>query len=720
MTESIEHPDLYYILSDTSLAAENNKVLKHGDMFAIYGNQGNMGRFGFEDQGLYYEGTRFLSKLVFRMGQRYPVFLSSIVKEDNDAVTFDFTNCNLNPGRGNMLKRGDVHLERSVFLYERTLYEKIEIANYSLEPAEFSVEIEFDADFVDIFEVRGMERQGRGLLLEPIEVAGGVVLSYTGLDSITRKSSVLFDPGPDWINGRKVGFNVSLEPHQSSLLCMRVACDTKLGSPVFDYESAHAMMRSQVRKFRDGQCVIETSNEQFNDWLGRSASDLFMMLSATEHGLYPYAGIPWFSTVFGRDGLITAMETLWLYPDIARGVLLYLASQQSQRLDIAQDAEPGKILHEQRKGEMVNLGEIPFGQYFGSIDSTLLFLMLGGYYYRRSGDRELIERLWPNFERALQWIDGYGDQDGDGFVEYSKKSPNGLLQQGWKDSDDSVFHDDGSIAEPPIALCEVQGYAYEAKLQMAWIAKELGNEKAAEQLSRQAQQLKVKFHDKFWCDKIGGYALALDGNKQPCCVRSSNAGHCLFTGIASEQAAVKITHSLMDEASFSGWGIRTIATGQLRYNPMSYHNGCIWPHDNALIAYGMSRYGLKQAAVRVLSGLFDAAIFIESYRLPELFCGFARRHGEGPIPYPVACKPQAWASAAVFLLLQACLGISIDHAASTLYFDNPVLPACLERLRIRNLPIAGGSVDVNLHRYPSDVTVNVSRRSADVEVMVRK
>jgi glycogen debranching enzyme len=387
------------------------------------------------------------------------------------------------------------------------------------------------------------------------------------------------------------------------------------------------------------------------------------------------------------------------------------------QLDPRSESEPGKILHETRKGEMSALGEVPFRCYYGSVDATPLFVMLAHSYYERTGDRPLIERLWPNLERALDWMDTYGDSDGDGFVEYFRRSDDGLVQQGWKDSNDSVFHADGTLAEGPIALCEVQGYVYAAKRGAAHLASMLGDQVRASALESEAALLRKRFQSAFWCDEISTYAMALDGQKKKCRIRTSNAGHCLFTGIASSDHAYQIAHSLLNKDFYSGWGIRTLASGESRYNPISYHNGSVWPHDNGVIAAGLARYGFKDMAGEIFAALLAVSSFVDLHRLPELFCGLDRRANEGPTLYPVACAPQAWAAGAIFLLLQSSLGLSLNGEKRQIRLDGPHLPEAIPELWIRDLRVGDASVDLFLERRANLVRFQILDKRGEVEVI---
>ena len=720
MAEALRLAEPFYIISDTERSDTPARVLKHGDSFGVFDAHGDIVPAEAGEQGLYHAGTRFLSRYELLLGSRRPLLLSSSISEDNTLLAVDLTNPDILKDGQVAVARGALHLYHARVITDGRCVERVRVSNHALQRIEVPISLRFDADFADIFEVRGLHRPRRGRRL-PDGAGTEMVLRYAGLDGVERRTRLRWSRTPDRVEPGLVVFTLTLAPHDVADTEVSIAFESgdETRAPAF-MDEVLAAQKQDIAARQARECIVVSSSEGFNRWMKRSSADLRMMVTDTPHGPYPYAGIPWFSTPFGRDGILTARSMLWAAPDVARGVLAFLAKTQATTTSDAQDAQPGKILHETRMGEMAALGEIPFGQYYGTVDATPLFVMLAHDYFARTADREFIARLWPHVLAALEWMESFGDQDADGLIEYARRSQTGLVQQGWKDSYDAVFHADGSLAEAPIALCEVQGYAFAAWTGAARLAAMRGDHAAADRWSQRADRVQTRFEEAFWCEDLGTYALALDGGKRPCRVRTSNPGHCLFTGIVRPDRAGRLAATLMSDASFAGWGVRTVAAGEARYNPMSYHNGSIWPHDNAIVAAGLARYGFTGATTRVMSAMFDLSQAVDSHRLPELLCGFHRRGGEFPTQYPVACAPQAWAAGAVYLLLEACLGLRIDTAERRLSLTRSILPEPIDWLKISNLSVGGATVDLLLTRQTQDVGVSVLRREGDLEVVAVK
>jgi glycogen debranching enzyme len=710
--------DDFSITTPVSLVEERFLTLKHGDMFGVFDQRGDIRPVQGGTAGLFANDTRMLSEYELLLAGHRPILLSSTLRDDNATLNCDLANPDL-PGIG--LASNLIHVRRSRFLWNNVLHERISIRNFDVAERRFAVEVRFGADFADLFEVRGMHRRRHGSH-EPAEVEKrSVTLCYTGLDNARRATRLRFTPEPSLVDEGRALFDVTLPPHGRVLMFIEIACNQPPAErlPAENFLGCMKVQRRWTRASSARAAAIETSNEVFNEAMRRAISDLTMLTTEQADGPYPYAGIPWFSTCFGRDALITALNVLWMDPLIARGVLLYLAKNQATETDAASDAEPGKILHEVRRGEMAEMGEVPFRRYYGSVDATPLFVILAGAYLDRTGDVGTLRLLWPHLRAALGWIDDTAARDPRGFVSYFRQTEDGLANQGWKDSYDSISHADGTLAEGPIALCEVQAYAYGARRAASAIARRLELWRDAEDQDAKAEALRGAFEHHFWSEEGGFYVLALDGKGEACRVRASNAGHVLLTGIAGEARAARVADGLMDSRLFNGWGVRTLASSEQRYNPMSYHNGSVWPHDNALIAMGLSRYGLKAPAERIFAGLFDACLYMNLRRLPELFCGFARRRGSGPTFYPVACSPQAWAATALHASLGACLGLSFKPEECSVVFDRPQLPAFLQEVRLHNLRLGDAHISVMLRRMGSEVAMNVLSRCGQIHAVLR-
>ncbi|MBV8224524.1 MAG: amylo-alpha-1,6-glucosidase [Verrucomicrobia bacterium] len=698
----------------SSLTNSSTAVLLRGDALAVFDCQGDLPGSRLDEQGLFYRETRHLSKAMLSLFGMPLILLGSAVRDDTASLEIDLTNSEGESGQGEKVPRRALHIHRSKFLWNDACHESIEIHNYGLVSVYSDLLFEFAADFADIFELRGCKRSNRGRLLEPQLGQSSVTLLYQGLDGVLRKTKLEVGGAPADVTTGQIRIPLTLTPGQGIAFTITTSFASGEGIKTLTHREAVEEWSKQTTLYAD--CELSTSNEQFNAWVKRSKADLRMLTAVTSEGLYPYAGVPWFSTMFGRDGIVTALECLWFLPELARGVLKFLAATQATRIEPQKDSEPGKILHETRTGEMAQLGEVPYRRYYGSADATPLFLVLAAAYFARTGDIEFMRSIWGNIQMALGWIAKFGDRDRDGFIEYVRSSSGGLVNQGWKDSGDSIFHADGRLATGPIALCEIQSYVFCAKRGISKVAEALRYQEQSHALRRDAETLRTRFNEAFWCEEIDMYVSALDHEKRQCKVRSSNAGQCMFTGIADAERVRRMTRILSSDAFFSGWGIRTVATSEARHNPMSYHNGSVWAHDNALIAYGLSGCEDKDLPCNILAGFFDASKYVALRRLPELFCGFARRPGTGPALHPQACAPQAWAAGAVFLMLQSCLGLSVHAADSTVRLTYPRLPESIRNVTIRNLCIGPNSIDLELTRNRESVTVNILRRTGNIQV----
>jgi glycogen debranching enzyme len=715
-TAAEEVPETPFYIPGTGSSTRPRRTLKQGDCFAVLDSYADIGATTGGTDGIYFCDTRYLSHLEMLLNGRQPLLLGSNVRDDNSILIVDLTNPDIYLDQKLVQPKDVLHVVRTVFLLNGAAYQRFRMQNHGDSPFDVRFSLAFASDFADLFEVRGLHRDHRGTATVDVGEAE-VALNYQGLDGVTRRTTMLFDPVPAQLSSNIASYVFKLQPNE----CLSVYVTVKCGRGVAEnatlpFRKALRAAFSQRQAATRGITTTTTSNEIFNEVACRSMADLAMLTTETPQGPYPYAGIPWYSTTFGRDGIITAMQMLWCDSRIAKGVLRRLAAFQATKFNPIADAEPGKVPHEMRGGEMAALHEVPFGLYYGSADATPLFVLLAGLYAEHTGDVETLRELWPNVETALGWIDGPGDSDHDGFVEYRRADEKGLVNQGWKDSQDAIFHADGVLAQGPIALCEVQGYVYAAKRLAARTARRLGMAARGDALDAQAGRLAERFEAAFWCKDIGTYAIALDGRKRPCRVRTSNAGQVLFSGIATPEHAETVMRDLMSPSFFSGWGIRTVARDQPRYNPMSYHNGSVWPHDNSLIAAGFARYGHKDAIDRLFKGLFDAATYMELRRLPELYCGFQRGRERGPTLYPVACSPQAWAAGTPLLLLQSSLGLEFNRDNNEILLRKPRLPSFLNEVTLHNLRLGQSVVDLMLRRHGDDVSLQVLRNEGQIRV----
>jgi glycogen debranching enzyme len=710
----------FHIQASSDAGAIGKLVLKHDESFFVSDRRGDFPAHFEGELGFYHRGTRHLRWLEIRLNGERPLLLTAEVAPENDQVLVGLTNADI-AGVDRSIPRNSIYLDRLVSVTGPHLLESFTIVSYHNEPCELTLELIFSADFRDVFEVRGMHRPERGELLGPERHAGTVRLRYRGLDGVVRITQIEFSPPPALVAANRAVYQIALEPNASLRLDVSVTAgqhDTVDAAPQIG--EAIIGLRSAPDRLQSTNVRVDTDNESFNTLIARSLVDLQMLLTRTDEGRIPYAGVPWYVAPFGRDSIITAMQLLPYQPHVAASTLRFLAAWQGRRVDDFRDEEPGRILHEYRQGEMANCREIPFIPYYGTIDATPLFVMLLAEYVRWTADLTFASELWPAARAALHWMRHYGDRDGDGYLEYVTRSPLGLANQGWKDSVDAVSHADGRLATTPVALVEVQGYAYAALRDAADLARLLGDDAAAAELRTEASRLRERFNSDFWMESDECYAIALDADKRRCEVISSNPGHALWTGIVDDSRAAAVAKRLLAHDMFTGWGIRTLSSRERRYNPMSYHNGSVWPHDNAIAAAGFRRARLPGAIITIASALFDAARAFEHSRLPELFCGFPRHADYGPISYPVACSPQAWAAGSVFQILTALTGMEADAIRRRITFHAPVLPPWLRFVELHAVRVGSASLDVAISQGREGASVELITRRGDVELIVRR
>jgi len=687
----------------------NNLTLIDGKTFLSTTVSGDITPPGAPDVGFFHDDTRFLSSLELRVGGHRTVVLSSST-EKTFASKIELTTGSLAQINSFDLPENTIYMRRQQLLASEVLYDSITFSNFNQSEVELQVEIAIAADFVDVFQVRGCARRKCGQYYRPIFRGDSLIFFYRGLDNVTRETLVRFQTPPDDVDNNVARWNLKVPAIGFRELLNTFSCQVGGGSlrttekPVVQ---GFRERRDAFRRWEQESTTFESSNEVFDEAMRTCIADFHALQIPDGEQHVVAAGIPWFATMFGRDSLIAAFQSLLLNPRLACETLRVLARYQGKEFNDWRDEEPGKIPHEYRTGEMTRAGEMPFGPYYGSVDATPLFLILLSETFNWTGDEKLVQELLPAARAALDWIEKYGDLDHDGFIEYKRRSAKGLTNQGWKDSWDANMHRDGSVAHPPIALVEVQGYCYEAQYRMSQLLRMFGDVERADKLRKFSSELAKKIEKSFWLPQEGFYAMGLDNQKRPLEAISSNAGHLLFTRAIARDRARLVVARFMREDMQSGWGWRTLASSERVFNPLSYHRGSIWPHDNSLIAHGMALYDFRDEVKEIFTSLYQAALNFRDYRLPELFCGVQRHEHDEPVHYPVSCSPQAWASGSFFLLLTSLLGIRPSASRKELNIVNPVIPDWLSFLRIRNLRIGDSRVSLEFSRQGERSFCNV-------------
>jgi glycogen debranching enzyme len=679
-------------------------VIKDGNVFLVSLRDGRLPAGVEHPLGLWFRDCRFLCAHELRICGRLPRLLTATDAAGTQAV-HELTNPDLDLAGGERLPAESLRLrvERTADA-EGALRERIAVRSYHRNPLRLPLELRLGVDFQPMLELRGIVPKHE----RPPPDAGPDGFSLVGRDGVLRTTAIRATPEPRRLDDGSLVFELELEA--------RGAIDLFMDFEVSESTDGKLSRGIPVRRHDDDTRV--TSDEQlFDRILERSLDDLELLHSELDGQSYYAAGVPWFATLFGRDSLITSFQTLSFVRGVAEETLRLLAGRLGQEYNDERDEEPGKVLHELRVGEPATLGETPFARYYGSVDATPLFLCLLGRHADWAGNLDLFRELRAPAEAALEWIDRYGDLDGDGLVEYQRRSPHGLVTQGWKDSVDGIPDDEGEPLGAPVALVEVQGYVIRAKRQMARMFELDGEGARAERLRDEATALEAEL-ERFWLPDHGSYAIALDGHKRPGSGLTSNQGHLLWANTVSDERARAIRDVLMSDDMFTGWGVRTLAQSHPAYNPVGYHTGSVWPHDSAMIAFGLRRYGFDEDFTLIFEGLLEAASRFDDYRLPELFAGFPRAEFDEPVPYPVACQPQAWAAGSIPFLLKWGLGLSPDALEKRLAIVRPSLPRWLNRVEVTGLGLGDARIDLVFERAGEQVTLADAHIEGDAEVVL--
>jgi glycogen debranching enzyme len=687
----------------------NAVVIKDEDVFLLCQNDGSIPLGNAQGFGVYYHDCRFLNGYELTIaGSRLNALASN--SEDGYMAEFELTNRDLKSSNGTQLDKQSlgINWQRIIQASKLSVQDTISFINYTVEPLEFVLSFVFQADFEDIFQIRGFHRTQIGKKKAPVWHRGALVFGYSGADGLQRNVALSISPRLKARHRNGADVSISLRPGETKnvLLSLQLTESPQKKSasvsagPTHDTKALATRLHQHSDDWLQDHCHFQSSSYRLNNVFERSIRDLGALRTFLHGEEYFSAGLPWYGTLFGRDSILSSLQTLAFRPKIAEQTLRLLAKYQGKEINDWRDEQPGKIMHELRVGELAHLNEIPQTPYYGAVDSTPLFLILLARHANWTGDLSVFHDLRPALNNAFDWISRYGDETGDGYLQYNAKSKKGLGNQGWKDSGDAIMNADGTLAEPPIALVEVQGYVYLAKVSAAELYERAGDGDAAQSLRAEAHQLRARFERDFWLEDKGIYAMALQAGKKPAAVVSSNAGQALWSGIARPDRARKTIKQLMSKAMFSGWGIRTLSTQERRFNPVGYHLGTVWPHDNSIIAAGLRNYGCDKEACAVMSGVVHAARHFEHYRLPEVFAGFSRSEFRIPVRYPVACHPQAWAAGAIPFMIESLLGFVPKAFENRLEIVRPVLPAFVTQLKLHGLRVGKASVDLRFDRRP--------------------